>query len=90
MLLIGTVSRVLYLVLVIALFIFILEKMRYIDYTIVKYFNEIFDFIREFDYKIKNHRVVIWFFSGMILADMGHIFLDKFSSLKNKALNYFR
>jgi len=89
MLFVGTVTRVLYLILVIGALIFIFDKMKYSNYSLMNYFQSIVDFIGQFDYKMRSHRIVIWFFSGMILADASHIFLDKISSYKNKMHNIF-
>ena len=79
-LLFGTLTRVLYGLLVLFLITFILNKMNYIQFGPSDFISNIFRFLSNYDYQLTSYKFLTWTYIGMFLADMLHIFIDSIST----------
>ena len=82
--LLGTITRVLYCLLMIMFVIFILNRMGEISYSADSFSREILYLIENFSLEDKKSLIIIWGILGFWGADIGHIFLDKISSFLPK------
>lgn len=76
----GTLTRIIYGLIVFLLIVFSLKRMDYIDYGEEAFLSSLWHFLREFDYSLIPYKFLSWTFFGMFLADILHIILDKISS----------
>lgn len=86
----GTLSRVLYGLLVFIILVYILNGLGHIDFSTGDFVTILKDFIRNFDYSKDQYKLVIWPYIGMFLADLTHIFLDHLTSLRKRIRYLFR
>ena len=80
-LLFGTLTRVFYVLSMLALGIFVLNKMGYIEFGPQGYFSYLVHFMLNYNYQEDVYKIVTWFYLGMFGADLLHLFLDKMSSI---------
>lgn len=80
----GTLSRVIYGIVLGGLVVFVLSKMGYLDLEAQTYWQRVFEFFREYDYHLPIYRSVTWLYIGLTFADACHIFVDKLSSFFSK------
>lgn len=76
----GTITRIVYLILMFALIIFITNKMGYLKFDVDNYFNYIVSYLQNFNINHPSYRYPLWFLMGHFGADLSHIFLDRLSS----------
>lgn len=76
----GTLTRVLYGILVFFAIVFILSKMGYIPIGAKDFFHIALDFLLSYDYSLVSYKFLTWTYLGMFLADLLHIFIDRISS----------
>jgi len=80
-LLLGTLTRLVYGIIVFGFLILIFYKMGYLSISLSHYGNFMYELIKNFDYNLPVYRYFVWFFLGMFLSDFCHILVDKFTSL---------
>ncbi len=76
----GTISRIAYGIIFFTLITFILKRMGYINFTEEDFIKNLISFFYNYDYKLVEYKIISWFFAGLFLADLGHIFLDRLTS----------
>ncbi len=83
-LLFGTLTRVIYGIVLGGLLVFVLSKMGYLDLEARTYWQRLFEFFSEYNYQLPVYRSVTWLYIGLAFADACHIIVDKLSSLFSK------
>jgi uncharacterized metal-binding protein len=82
--LLGTFIRIIYCIVLFGVILFILYRMKLIDYSGQDYILFIKTFIQQWDLSLVPYKIVTWFFIGMFLADTHHYCLDWVTSFLNK------
>ena len=77
----GTLTRLVYGIILFGILVFIFYKMGYLSISLSHYGKFLYEFIKNFDYSQSIYKYLVWFFSGMFLSDLCHIFVDKFTSM---------
>ena len=90
MIFIGTLSRVLYGLVIFGLITYVLHGLGHIHLSPERYFNSIWNYLKEFDYSQERYKLMVWPYVGMFLADLCHIFLDQLTDFKNKLYRKLR
>lgn len=89
MILVGTIIRIVYGLIVYGILIFILNGMGTIAIGTKDYFFHLYQFLATFDYQLVEYKMFTWLFAGMAGADICHIVLDALSSFVRKILRFF-
>jgi len=84
----GTLTRLVYGLVVVFVFYLVLYKMGYLEQTPVSGWHHFIGFLRGYNYGDPIYQGVTWIFIGMVMADWGHIFLDTLSSFWRKTLKF--
>ncbi|OFZ45741.1 MAG: hypothetical protein A2381_14930 [Bdellovibrionales bacterium RIFOXYB1_FULL_37_110] len=79
--LLGTLTRLVYGIVGFGILIFIFYKLGYVSISLSNYGNFLWHLIQKFDYNVPLYKYLVWFYSGMFLADLCHILMDRLSSL---------
>lgn len=85
----GTISRILYAIVVGGLLVFILSKMGHVDFTAQGYWLGLWHFAQDYDYSLPGYRALTWLYLGMAGADACHILLDWFWGLLGRVRRYY-
>lgn len=83
-LLFGTLTRIIYSVLIFFVMVFIFYKMNYLQSSPEDYFNFLQNFFLGFNYDLLHYKIVLWTYGGMFGADFSHLFLDQFFTIGKK------
>ncbi len=83
-LLLGTLSRVIYIFITLIIIIFVLSKMGYVEFNFSNFWMASQQFIVGFSWDRPIYRIIIAFYGGMFGADTVHIMLDMWSSFVKK------
>ncbi len=76
----GTISRLIYLMIVFTIIIFITHKMGYLNFGVESFLTYTHSYISNFDLSQPAYRYPTWFLIGHFLADLCHILLDRIST----------
>lgn len=85
----GTLSRVAYAIILGGIVIFVLAKMGYVTWSPEGYWKGLWEFINDYNYQLPVYRSVTWLYLGLAGADLSHISLDKISSFFGKLRRYY-
>lgn len=88
MILVGTLIRILYGVIIFGLMLFVLNGMGHVSFGASDFFSFVLEFISNFDYHLIEYKIFIWLFVGMVGADLCHILFDKLTSFVKKVLRF--
>ncbi|TNF30302.1 MAG: hypothetical protein EP319_05510 [Deltaproteobacteria bacterium] len=88
MILVGTILRIVYGLIVFSIMLFVLNGMGHISFGASHFFSGVFDFLKAFDYHLIQYKIFVWLFIGMVGADLCHIFFDKITSFLKKILRF--
>lgn len=77
--LVGTVSRLVYLIAVVALIIFVTNKMGYLDLGVDSYSKYAFTYLSNFNLGQDSYLCLFWFLVGHFGSDATHTVLDRIS-----------
>lgn len=80
----GTLTRVLYLIIMSAIFLWVLRQMGYFAWSVEDFFSFLYHSLKEFDYARPEYQMLSWFFLGHFFSDFCHIVLDRISSFFKK------
>lgn len=83
-LLLGTLSRVVYIIITFLIILFILSKMGYVEFNFSNFYTELVHFVSNFSVSNPIYQVLCSFYAGMFGADLVHIILDTLSSFLAK------
>ncbi len=83
-LLLGTLTRVTYGIILGGILVFVLSKMGYLAIEAEGYWRGLFEFVSEYSYQQPIYKSVTWLYLGLASADACHIFIDKLSSMFTK------
>lgn len=86
MILVGTLIRILYGVIIFGLMLFVLNGMGYVSFSASDFFSFVLKFVSNFDYHLIEYKIFVWLFVGMVGADLCHILFDKLTSFVRKIL----
>jgi len=76
----GTFTRIIYLLVVGALFTIILRKMGYLNFDVSDYLSFLKSSVENYNYKLWEYKLLTWFFLGHFFSDFSHIILDRIYS----------
>ena len=82
----GTLTRLIYLILMTFLGIFVLSKMDYLKTNHEDFLAIILDIIRNFNLENPFYLAMVWLYLGMFGADFTHVLTDKVSTFLKKLL----
>ncbi len=85
----GTISRILYAIVMGGLLVYILSRMGHVSFGAQNYWHGLWSFARDYDYAKPSYRALSWLYLGMAGADACHILLDWLSSLLGRAKRYY-
>lgn len=80
----GTLSRILFLLITAIFWAFILDGMGYIDIDFAHFFSLLLGYLTEYQWSEEIYRYPTLFYLGMVGADTTHILLDWWSSFFGK------
>lgn len=80
-LILGTLTRVIYSILMLGGIIYVFNKIGLLDYASTSYFMTLRDFFMDYNLEEFRYLLTTWFFIGLLIADWGHCGLDKISSV---------
>ncbi|GAB4419783.1 MAG: metal-binding protein [Bacteriovoracaceae bacterium] len=81
---IGTLTRIIYGVILSSIIFYILNRMGHTQINESDVLNALVSFFTHYDYRYFEYRVITWIFVGMTMADLIHILVDRVSSLLKK------
>ena len=84
----GTLTRVFYVLMVFGLMIFVLNRMGYLVFGAMGYWQGIWAFIKGYDYSLVSYKMITWLYLGMFLADLAHILLDRLISSFKRIISF--
>lgn len=88
-LLTGTLTRVVYGLVLGGFLVFVLSKMGYLDFEASGYWRGLWDFARHYSYQQPAYRALTWLYLGMAGADACHILIDWLSGLFGRLKRYY-
>lgn len=88
MILVGTILRIIYGLIVFSIMLFVLNGMGHISFGASHFFSGVLEFLSAFDYHLIQYKIFVWLFIGMVGADLCHIFFDKITSFLKKILRF--
>ncbi len=80
----GTLTRIIYLIFISAVVIFIGHRMNYLTYSAEDFLYSITHILKFFDYEKPVYQWLVWSIGGMLFADCTHLLLDNLSSFWKK------
>lgn len=86
----GTLSRLLYTLVMGGIIIFVIHRMGYISFGVMNYYDFLISFVKNYDYGKEVYQFVTWLWIGHVLADGAHIFLDHTSSFLKRTRRRWR
>lgn len=80
----GTLTRIIYILMVIFLFILVFYRMGDLAYSPQDFGQAVVGYLKNYQYELLSYYVPTWFFVGMFCADVAHLVLDKISDTFKK------
>jgi len=87
--LVGTLIRIVYGLVMFGLMLFVLNGMGYVSFGVADFFDFVLGYFTNFNYKLIQYKIFVWLFVGMAGADLCHIFFDKLTSFVKKLIRPF-
>ncbi|MCO4793344.1 MAG: DUF2227 family putative metal-binding protein [Bacteriovoracaceae bacterium] len=88
MILVGTIIRVIYGVIIFGIMLFVLNGMDYVSIGANDFFNFVLSFLKNYKYELIEYKIFTWLFIGMVGADICHVVFDQVSSFVKKILRF--
>lgn len=84
--LLGTITRFLYLLIIGAIVVSIINSFFYQGLTLANYGKALISFFRDFNLDRPLYKGLTWFYIGVFLADFSHVLVDHLSSYLKKLI----